>query len=108
MSSAQAFQIGVYSLSPSLILVEPRKNQTLLLDVCEELWGEGLKFELRVLGRVNAHFGAPIAARLKTLAKKYPQLRHVEAAGDAELAACYAAARATVRIVPSTGRATAW
>jgi glycosyltransferase involved in cell wall biosynthesis len=45
---------------------------------------------------VNAHFGAPIAARLKALAKKYPQLNQVEAAGDAELAASYAAARATV------------
>lgn len=77
-------------------IVEPRKNQTLLLDVCEELWGEGLNFELRVLGRVNVHFGAPIAARLKALAKKYPQLRHIQAAGDAELAASYAAARATV------------
>ncbi|MBS0633214.1 MAG: glycosyltransferase [Verrucomicrobia bacterium] len=77
-------------------IVEPRKNQTLLLDVCEELWGEGLNFELRVLGRVNVHFGAPIAARMKTLAKKYPQLRHIEGAGDAELAASYASARVTV------------
>lgn len=77
-------------------IVEPRKNQTLLLDVCEELWGEGLKFELRVLGRVNAHFGAPIAVRLKTLSKKNPQLRHIEGASDAELASSYAAARATV------------
>lgn len=80
----------------SVGIVEPRKNQTLLLDVSEELWAEGLKFELRVLGRVNVHFGAPIAARMKALARQQPQLRHMEAAGDAELAACYAAARATV------------
>ncbi|HVU24463.1 MAG TPA: glycosyltransferase [Opitutus sp.] len=77
-------------------IVEPRKNQTLLLDVCEGLWGEGRRFELHVVGRVNPHFGKPIAARMKGLRKKFAGLHFHEAAGDRELAALYAAARATV------------
>jgi len=77
-------------------ILEPRKNQMFLLDVCEELWSAGLDFELHVVGRVNPHFGRPIVARIKALRKKFPGLRYHEAAGDAELARLYARARATV------------
>jgi glycosyltransferase involved in cell wall biosynthesis len=84
---------------PSLLCVgilEPRKNQLLLLDVAAELWAEGLRFELHLVGRVNPHFGAPIVARLRALRKKFPGLRHHESADDAELAQLYATARASV------------
>ncbi len=77
-------------------IVEPRKNQAFLLDVCEELWSEGLKFELHVVGRVNPHFGRPIVARLTALARRFPGLYFHEAAGDAEVARLYATVRATV------------
>jgi glycosyltransferase involved in cell wall biosynthesis len=77
-------------------IVEPRKNQAFLLDVAQELWSEGLAFELHVVGRVNPHFGKPIVARLKSLRRKFPGLRFHEAAGDAALAQLYATARATV------------
>src|SRR5882724_6273708 len=63
--------------APSLLCVgilEPRKNQSFILETCAELWGEGLKFELHVVGRVNPRFGAPIVARLKSLQKFYPSL----------------------------------
>lgn len=77
-------------------IVEPRKNQTFLLDVCEDLWGEGFSFELHVVGRLNPHFGRPIAARLKSLARRYSGLRYHTMIGDAEVTRLYATARATV------------
>ena len=69
--------------SKSLIsvgILEPRKNQVLLLDVAETLWREGLDFELNLVGRVNPHFGRPLEKRVKAMAKKFPGLRHHAAA----------------------------
>ena len=77
-------------------ILEPRKNQQLLVEVCADLWTEGLEFELHLVGRVNPHFGRPIAARIKTLQGKFPGLRYHGAAADAAVAAGYAAARASV------------
>lgn len=77
-------------------ILEPRKNQELLLNVCEDLWREGLKFELHLVGRVNQHFGRPLAARVRALKQVRPQLHHHEAASDAALGALYSKARATV------------
>ena len=77
-------------------ILEPRKNQAFLLDVGEALWREGLEFELRVVGRVNPHFGAPVLARIKSLRKKCPGLRYHEAASDTAVAKLYATARASV------------
>ena len=77
-------------------ILEPRKNQAFLLDVCEELWREGLRFELHVVGRVNPHFGAPLVARIQSLARTIPSLRYHATASDAEVAALYATVRASV------------
>lgn len=77
-------------------ILEPRKNQLFLLDVCERLWAEGLQFELHLVGRVNPYFGAPILSRIKTLRRKYRGLRFHDSASDAEVAKLYASARATV------------
>ena len=87
---------------PSLLsvgILEPRKNQMFLLDVSEELWGEGLEFELHLVGRVNPHFGAPILRRIKALSRKNGGLHYHEAASDAAVTALYATARA--RVVPT-------
>jgi glycosyltransferase involved in cell wall biosynthesis len=84
---------------PSLLCVgilEPRKNQSFLLDVCADLWTEGLRFELNVVGRVNPHFGRPLAARLSALGRKFPGLRFHRAADDATLTRLYGQARASV------------
>jgi glycosyltransferase involved in cell wall biosynthesis len=84
---------------PSLLcvgIVEPRKNQGFLLEVCEALWGEGLAFELHIVGRVNPHFGGPIVARIKALQKRFSGLHFHEAASDERVAQLYAKARATV------------
>jgi glycosyltransferase involved in cell wall biosynthesis len=80
----------------SVGILEPRKNQTLLLDVCEELWREGLKFELNLVGRVNPHFGRPLVERVQALAEKFPGMRYHAAADDAVVAALYARTRVSV------------
>ncbi|MSU69214.1 MAG: glycosyltransferase family 1 protein [Opitutaceae bacterium] len=77
-------------------ILEPRKNQLFLLEVCAELWGEGRPFELHVVGRLNPHFGAPIAAQLRLLRKTFPGLHYHAAASDAEVTRLYATARASV------------
>jgi glycosyltransferase involved in cell wall biosynthesis len=77
-------------------ILEPRKNQLFLLEVCEALWASGLTFDLHMVGRVNPHFGAPVVARIKLLRKTYPGLHYHEAARDEVLAGLYASVRATV------------
>jgi len=76
-------------------ILEPRKNQLFLLDVCEALWREGLRFELHIVGRVNPHFGKPVAARAKALRKQGRPVTHHEGVDDATLLRLYASARAT-------------
>ena len=95
----RAFRTGGRARVPALLAVgilEPRKNQTLLLDVAETLWREGLKFELNLVGRVNPHFGRPIEARVQRLAREFSGLRYHAAADDVAVAALYAQARASL------------
>ncbi len=84
---------------PSLVcvgIVEPRKNQSFLLEVVAGLWHAGLEFELHIVGRVNPHFGAPIERRMLVLQKRESRFRYHRAANDAVLARLYGAARAAV------------
>jgi len=76
-------------------ILEPRKNQLFLIDVCEALWADGLDFDLHVVGRVNPHFGRPIANRLKTLRKTQPRVHYHKAPPDLLLERLYTAARVT-------------
>lgn len=78
-------------------IIEPRKNQAFLLEVCEQLWSEGLRFELHLVGRVNPHFGKLLLARIKqTVRARRGALTFHERADDATVAQLYAGARATV------------
>jgi glycosyltransferase involved in cell wall biosynthesis len=78
-------------------IVEPRKNQAFLLEVCAALWNDGVDFELHIVGRVNPHFGASIVARIKALRREHPQrLYFHEAPPDSVVTQLYASARATV------------
>lgn len=77
-------------------IVEPRKNQAFLLGVAEALWRDGVDFDLHIVGRVNPHFGKPIAERMKALARQEPRFQFHAAAGDEALGRLYAAARAVV------------
>ncbi|HET7534876.1 MAG TPA: glycosyltransferase [Candidatus Didemnitutus sp.] len=80
---------------PSLLcigIVEPRKNQSFLLDVAESLWRDGADFDLHVVGRVNPHYGESIEKRLKRVAKREPRLRFHAAASDTTLQRLYSEA----------------
>lgn len=77
-------------------IIEPRKHQEFLLEVCEGLWGEGLAFTLHLVGRVNPHFGRPVADRIRRLQRAGRAVQHHPTADDAALNALYADARATV------------
>lgn len=78
-------------------IVEPRKNQSFLLAVCDELWTGGVDFELHLVGRVNPHFGRPIVREIETLQRRHRQrLQFHEAASDSVVTALYARARASL------------
>jgi glycosyltransferase involved in cell wall biosynthesis len=78
-------------------ILEPRKNQLFLLKVVEELWGEGLNFDLHLVGRVNPHFGRPIVASIENLRRRFPAALHYHSsADDSIVASLYATARASV------------
>ena len=82
---------------PSLLcvgIVEPRKNQLFLLEVAEALWRDGVDFEFHVVGRINPHFGKPIAAKMTALQRREKRFHFHAAASDRELARLYANARA--------------
>jgi glycosyltransferase involved in cell wall biosynthesis len=79
----------------SVGILEPRKNQGVLLDAFEALRGEGIDAELHLVGRVNPHFGRPLEERVAAMAARWPGLRHHRRMEDAELAALLASARAT-------------
>ena len=77
-------------------IIEPRKNQAFLLEVCAELWRAGVDFELHVVGRVNPHFGEPIVERLRELARSESRLCYHGAADDRRLRDLYRSATAVV------------
>lgn len=90
---------GAAARRPLLLCVgilEPRKNQALLLEACESLWRDGLDFELHLVGRVNPHFGAPLVARVKEARAAGRPVWHHGAADDAVVASLHARARATL------------
>ena len=65
--------------TPALLMVgilEPRKNQMLLLDAAERLWAEGLDFTVHLVGRVNPNFGGPVEKRVRALALRCPGLSY--------------------------------
>ncbi len=91
------------SQEPPLLLcvgiLEPRKNQTFLLDVCEALWADGLSFELSIVGRVNPHFGKPVKARIDALRGRGRAVTHHVGLDDRALGELYQ--RATASVFPT-------
>ena len=77
-------------------IVEPRKNQSFLLEVAESLWERGVKFELDIVGRVNPHFGRTVVERISSMQKRFPQLQFHEAASDDVFSILLERARAVV------------
>ena len=87
----------------SVGILEPRKDQTLLLDVCDQLWADGRQFELRIVGRTNPHHGKPIVRRIKDLRRAGRAVEHLSSVNDAELRAHYERAQLTVFASRSEG-----
>lgn len=79
----------------SIGILEPRKNQGVILDACQALRLEGLEMELHLVGRVNPQFGGPLAKRVRELGARWPGLRHHARMDDGALAALLSSARAT-------------
>ncbi|HUG11927.1 MAG TPA: glycosyltransferase [Opitutaceae bacterium] len=85
--------------APSLVMVgivEPRKNQALMLDVCSRLWESGLAFDLHIVGRVNPHFGNSIAKHAVDLARRHSCLHFHGPLDDSTVRALHARARAAL------------
>ncbi|HEY1793783.1 MAG TPA: glycosyltransferase [Opitutaceae bacterium] len=88
----------VAGLAPRIVsvgILEPRKNQGVLLDAFEELLGGGTVAELHLVGRVNPQFGRPLEARVASLSRRWPGIRHHPKMDDAALAALIMSSRAT-------------
>ncbi len=79
----------------SVGILEPRKNQTVIMDACAGLRREGLEMELHLVGRTNPHFGGPMERHFEELRRDWPGLRRHATMGDAELAVLIRSARAT-------------
>ncbi|MCC5023690.1 MAG: glycosyltransferase [Candidatus Synoicihabitans palmerolidicus] len=84
-------------------IVAPRKNQQFLITVADRLWEEGLPFELHIVGRVNPHFGEPVAKDIKAMTTRRPGLRFHEGASDGTFAELLARARAVVFLTIAEG-----
>ncbi len=76
--------------------IEGRKNHIALLDACEQLWKQGLRFELRLIGLAHPQTGRPALEKIHSLqAAAYP-LRYDGPVDDTTLATAYAASKFTV------------
>ncbi len=66
-------------------ILEPRKNQSVILAACDQLWEDGLSFDLNLVGRVNPHFGRPLVAEIRRLRRCGRPLVHATRVDDDEL-----------------------
>lgn len=76
--------------------IEGRKNHLALLEACEMLWAEGVKFELQLVGMGRADTAGRALARMAELRRAGRPLLHHDTADDEELHAAYAQAAFTV------------
>ena len=79
--------------------LEARKNHLALLDGCESLWTSGLRFELHLIGMVQAQTGQRALERLRSLQSAGRPIRFDGPVTDDALHAAYQ--RATFSVYPS-------
>jgi glycosyltransferase involved in cell wall biosynthesis len=77
-------------------IIEPRKNQGMLLEVAERLARKGVRACINIVGRTNPHFGEPIARRLRSASGRLPTLRLHDVVDDAALLTMWSQCRATL------------
>jgi glycosyltransferase involved in cell wall biosynthesis len=69
--------------------LERRKNHLKLLEAAESLWADGLDFELVLVGRMTADWGATVLAEVDRLAKRRRQLKWLRHVSDHALHRIY-------------------
>lgn len=83
--------------------IEGRKNHLALLDACEQLWAQGRRFTLHLIGLAQPQTGGAALARLRALQAAGRPLRYDGPVGEAALEAAYAACTFTVYPSPLEG-----
>jgi glycosyltransferase involved in cell wall biosynthesis len=94
----QGAAIGTAAGLPKIVslgILEPRKNQSVIIEACAALRREGVEAELHLVGRLNPHFGLPIAHQAAARASEGERLHYHPRMEDAELFALIRSARAT-------------
>lgn len=76
--------------------LEGRKNHVSLLAACDQLWAQGLDFELRLIGHVNGETGGAALARVRTFQAAGRPLRYDGPADHEEVSRAYAECSFTV------------
>ncbi len=79
--------------------IEGRKNHLALLEACEQLWSNGVEFELHLIGLAHAQTGAAALARIRELQAQGRSLRYDGPVSDAAVIAAYQ--RSTFTVYPS-------
>ena len=79
----------------SVGIIEPRKNQGVLVEAGEALRREGVDFELHLVGRINPVRGSALAARIREASARWPGLVHHQDLRDDVLADLVRTARAS-------------
>lgn len=81
--------------------LEPRKNHAALLDACRTLWEEGVRFELRLVGRLRAKGEDATVRRVEALRAEGHPVSWIPRADERELEDLYR--RALFTVFPSLG-----
>jgi glycosyltransferase involved in cell wall biosynthesis len=76
--------------------IEGRKNHLALLNACEQLWAQGLRFELRLIGLAHPQTGRPALEKIRALQSTGRPVRYDGPVDDATLATAYAECSFTV------------
>lgn len=76
--------------------LEGRKNHLALLEACAELWQQGNRFTLHVIGAAQTQTGAAAAEKIRHLQAEGRPVRYDGPVDDRQLAAAYAACSFTV------------
>lgn len=91
-TDAAAVVPSVTGAPPRLLCVctiEGRKNHLALLEACEALWNEGLRFELQLIGMARADTAGAALARIHALQQAGRPLHFTGSVSEAELHAAY-------------------
>jgi alpha-1,2-rhamnosyltransferase len=92
---AQLVQTGHERMYLTVGTLEPRKNHKYLLDAFDLLWKQGEKVHLYIIGKVGWKC-EDLLERIESHAEYGRRLMFYDNANDAELVACYKAAKAVV------------